>query len=260
MNNDITDEQKIKAFCEILPKFKLNQIDMIMRGLKAKVDVSLYADPKFSVEQMEVISRGLYHCFDATHIKLFAIESLFIYEMEYISNEIYDYGRMDKEINIFDSMFQGSDFDPCQKINILIGLKLGLDVSLYADKKYHWREMHQLRKCLEYKSDIKILKDNDYEFDQMEIIVEGLKRGLNVSAYLNKRFDAYQMNEILEGLISGVDVSIYADLKFDHQQMTEIREGLKENLDPAIFARAEFPFNLIRAICAALKGNKNIRI
>jgi hypothetical protein len=85
---------------------------------------------------------------------------------------------------------------------IMYGLKIGVDASIYANP--------------------------DFNADQMSMIRCGLQDNVDVSVYANAAFDYRQMNEIRSGLVDGLDVSSYADPKYDWTEMKKIRKELRE--------------------------------
>lgn len=98
--------------------------------------------------------------------------------------------------------FKTQGFNKDQLDELEDGLKKGLDVEKYADKRFNDCQMHQIK--------------------------EGLEDGVNVDYYTNPDFDIFQMYEIKEGLKAGIDPSEYTDPAYCWEYMEEIRERLEK--------------------------------
>lgn len=68
--------------------------------------------------------------------------------------------------------------------------------------------------------------DPKYNYKQMEEIKFGLEENLDVSVYADPKYDADQMFQIRLGLENKIDISTYADPKYDAYQMRQIRQDL----------------------------------
>lgn len=97
--------------------------------------------------------------------------------------------------------FNAQGFNKDQLDELEDGLKKGLNVEKYADKRFNDCQMHQIK--------------------------EGLEANIDVSYYTNPDFDIFQMYEIKEGLKAGIDPSEYADPAYCWEYMEEIRERLE---------------------------------
>lgn len=94
-------------------------------------------------------------------------------------------------------------FDYEQLLEIHKGLENYVDIKIYANPKYYWKDMREIRECLE-------------------------EWGIDISEYVGLGFSDDQLYEIREGLISGIDVSAYADPDIDEEEMYEIRIKLEK--------------------------------
>lgn len=56
-------------------------------------------------------------------------------------------------------MYEQQDFDDFQLNEIRLGLERGVNVSIYADRIYHWGQMQMIRKGLERHLDISKYSD-----------------------------------------------------------------------------------------------------
>lgn len=66
---------------------------------------------------------------------------------------------------------------------IIQGVKSGVDVLMYADTKYNWQQMFQIRVGLEYGLNAAMYADEKYNWEQMQEIRLGLEQGADVSEY-----------------------------------------------------------------------------
>lgn len=53
---------------------------------------------------------------------------------------------------------------------ILLGIKSGVDISVYADTKYGWEQMGEIRIGLEHGIDATVYADPKYDWEQMREI------------------------------------------------------------------------------------------
>lgn len=89
------------------------------------------------------------------------------------------------------------DFLDVQIQEIELGEKQGLDISLYVDTNYNWRQMYEIRM--------------------------GLLEGLDVSRYSSHAYSADEMHEIRLGMLYGIDVSSYESLVFSASDKYRMR-------------------------------------
>ena len=114
-----------------------------------------------------------------------------------------------------------------QMLEIVFGLKDGVDVSLYAKPEYDYMQMGVIRFGLLNGIDITHYAFPEYSWEQMQQIQFGVEDGIDFLIYTKKEFDADQMREIRFGLLSGIDVSEYADPQIEAKEMKETRERLE---------------------------------
>ena len=107
--NNLNIENLTKT--EWFNQFNKKQTREIRDGLKANLDVSIYAKKEFNWLQMREIKRGLL-------------------------------------ANVDVSIYANSDFSNTQMFQIVIGLMNGLDVSIYAKKELDWKQMFEIREKL----------------------------------------------------------------------------------------------------------------
>ena len=158
----------------------------------------------------------------------------------------------------FEHKIDEDKFNEYQIRELKLGLKKGLDISLYENPKYDYIQMREIRKGLESGIDASKYSDPIYDYYQMKQIREGLEKGLDVSLYLDPKYHYTQMSVIKDGLEEGLDVSIYLDPRYDLTQMIEIREGLEKGLDVSIYANLKYNFSQMRQIRQGLEKGLDI--
>ena len=89
-----------------------------------------------------------------------------------------------------------NQFDEDQQVQIRIGIKSNLDVSIYANPEYSWRQMEEIRKGLKQSLDISWNANPSISARAMELIRWGLEDNLDVSLYANKGYSFKHMRDI----------------------------------------------------------------
>lgn len=144
-------------------------------------NVVLYLDDGYECEDYD-------SSFISNREKYNALSRIYILDM-YLSHDI-------KDLDL-------SVFDYEQLLEIHKGLKNDVDVRIYANPKYHWEDMSEIREELE-----------DW--------------GIDISKYVGIGFSDNELYEIKRGLESGVDVSVYADTDLNDDEMYELRRKLED--------------------------------
>lgn len=111
------------------------QLYEIRKGLENGVDVTKYTDLELSDEEMAKIRKELFQD---------NLEKDQVLEVEEKENSI------DKNIDI--NNMNIDSFNIGQQKQIEWGLEAGIDVKEYADPKFHWNEMEEIKKEIEEKS------------------------------------------------------------------------------------------------------------
>lgn len=127
-------------------------------------------------------------------------------------------------------VYDANKFDMDQRKEIEVGLKEGLDVSLYAQNIYIAMQMQEIRL--------------------------GLSRRLDVEKFAKPEFDWFQMREIRLGLESGIDVDLYAKKTISYDRMRELRKGLEQGIDLTKYA--DLSAGIIWQLCIAAKDKMDL--
>ena len=78
-------------------------------------------------------------------------------------------------------MYEQQDFDDLQLNEIRVGLDRGVDVSIYANRIYHWGQMQMIRKGLERHLDISKYADPRMPLNDMIHMYQKLRKQKGVS-------------------------------------------------------------------------------
>ena len=146
-------------------QFQELQQQEILKGLKANLDISIYAKEEFDWQQMWQIKLGLEKKID---VSIYA-------KLEYNGNKM-EQIRLGLEDNLDVSIYIKPELNEYQMREIRLGLKNNLDVSIYA-------------------------KSDKYDNNQMKQIRWGLVANLNVFIYAKDYFTWRQMLEIRKDYI-----------------------------------------------------------
>lgn len=228
--------------------FSPDQIEEIKLGIKAGVDVSVYADRRYLAIQMQQIRYGLeagldvryyanpeYDWFQMKEIRKGLLTGLPI--EKYASLSI-SYDRM-KQIRL--GLCDDVDMSPFKhlKAGVLKQLRLALKnkvrIVSYINEGYDARQLEAIREALEKNIPIEPYLNKSFLGVAIQEISLGLEHGVDVTCYVNPRYGWRQMREIRLGLEHLVDVSHYANRYYTHEQMREIRLGLEEGLDVSYY-------------------------
>lgn len=161
------------------------------------------------------------------------------------------------------------------------GVKRNLDVSIYADPRFHWEQMSEIRKSLkdgldmgkyvnskttilEIKRICYLLKNGkSYELNSVKGDFKMTKKNIERIKQISKEFkemgfDSEQIHEIELGLENNLDISKYADPNFNGNQMIEIRFGLEQGLNVSKYADSKFTWEQMQEIRLGLKSSIDV--
>lgn len=108
------------------------QMGEIIKGLESGVDVSTYADPKCSLIQMSLIRSRLEDVSKKSQYDFYPAQEEII--------------RKGEEAGVDVTIFADRKFGDAQMRVIEDGLEKDLDVSIYADPKYDYEQMEEIKK------------------------------------------------------------------------------------------------------------------
>lgn len=253
-----------------------NQKDLVMEGIDAGVDVSVYAKPEFGSDQMWEILHGLKKGIDVSPY----------------ADPKFDHDQMNRiregiEAGIDVSQYAKTELNADQMYQIMVGLHDDIDVSMYAKPEFSSQQMEIIRRGLNWNKthasmfnpgnpqriDIDVEKYARPEISPtlMEVMfICESRRDMSDSLYddwnnhpimnesLMSQMNIEQKIAIMSGVQKGLDVSIYARPEFDAGQMIRIMGGLREGLDVSVYAKPHFNEKQMKQIMMGLQKNLDV--
>lgn len=231
-----------------------DQVVMIVEGLDAGLDVTVYRNKDFLAFQMYQIREGLLEGLPVKHyakpeFDWFQMEEIRLglkdgVDISYYAKPEIDYEKM-RQIRL--GLHDGVNLTPFLSFNAGVieeirEAKLAkVDISKYVKQRYDDEQLHSIRLALEDGIDIDPYLIDDFRGVAISEIHKGIKSGLDVSEYAKPEYNWQQMREIRLGLEHRVDISIYADPLYRWRQMREIRLGLEAGLPVGLYKSLMYP-------------------
>ena len=180
------------------PRLNSKQVEMIIIGLRAGIDVTKYNNPELDHEQMKLIGEDL-------------------------------------ERGLPVELYNNPKFSINQMYTIRNLIKEGHDVTSINNPDYSETKMYAIVRLQENGKDPSVLINNTYNDDQIIKIKDAIIKGHDYKVYENNKLTWEQMEEISKGQDSGVDVQEYAKPEYSDFRMRAIRDGLEKGLDSSIY-------------------------
>lgn len=117
-------------------------------------------------------------------------------------------------------------YDSYQIYEIMKGIQLGLDVSVYRNIHYDFLTMQAYRFALMANVDVDWLKSKQFRMIQILMIAECTKAGLERKYFDPELFNKSQLVEIILGVRENIDVTKYAKVSYSNVRMRFIRKVL----------------------------------
>ena len=117
-------------------------------------------------------------------------------------------------------------YDSYQIYEIMNGVQLGLDVSVYRSIHYDFLTMQAYRFALMANVDADWLKSKQFRMIQILVIAECTKAGLERKYFDPELFNKSQLVEIILGVREKIDVTKYAKVNYSNVKMRFIRKVL----------------------------------
>lgn len=117
-------------------------------------------------------------------------------------------------------------YDMYQIYEIMKGIQLGLDVSVYRNIHYDFLTMQAYRFALMANVDVDWLKSKQFRMIQILMIAECTKAGLDRKYFDPELFNKSQLVEIILGVRENIDVTKYAKVNYSNVKMRFIRKVL----------------------------------
>ncbi len=225
--------------------FSIDQVNEIIEGQKAGLNVAIYANPQYNAIQMRQIRLGLS---EKLPVEKYADAGYDWFQMEEI--------REGLRAGVDTSMYASKDVPYEVMRQLRKGLQCGMN--LYNFRKLNPKVLRQLRKAkVENINIIKYINEG-YDEEQLEQIRLAMRKGINLDPYLLKEYRGPALAEIREGLEKGLDVSVYAKLELNWEQMREIRLGLEHRIDVSKYQNTLFSFRQMKEIRIGLEQGLDV--
>ena len=221
----------------------IDQQQEIKEGLRAGLDVSVYAKPEFYAIQMRQIRLGL---MAGLPVGIYASDKYDWFQMEEIrlglehKIDINKYADpsvpFDTMRQIREGLEQGIDLSaagnlPAGKLReFRMAACEGIDIGKYIKAGYDEEQLKQIRTALEEALDIDPYINPAQRGASIREIALGIGKNLDVKTYADEQMNWQQMRELRKGLEHRIDISVYNNRMYSWQQMREIRLGLEEHL------------------------------
>lgn len=154
--------------------------------------------------------------------------------------------------------YKSQGFDVFQLAEIELGLKAGVDVRLYAKRRYIFLQMAELRKGLISKVDISLYSDVFFDWFQMREIRRGLEEGVDVSVYRDRDIDHLIMREIRKGLVDNINLMPYVKRGLNRSVLQVIRKAKLDKVNLDSFVDQGYDSNQLDELRKGIKYNLNI--
>lgn len=198
------------------PRLNSKQVEMIIIGLRAGIDVTKYNNPELDHEQMKLIGRDLEKGYP---VELYNNPKLSIHQMYALRNLIRE-GRDVTSIN-------NPDYSETKMYALGSLQEAGKDPSvLINNNTYNDNQINKITEAIIKGHDYKVYENDKLTWEQMGEISKGQDSGLNVQEYAKPEYSEFRMRAIRDGLEKGLDSSIYNDDRYDDYQVNALKNAL----------------------------------
>ncbi|MGN0312432.1 MAG: DUF342 domain-containing protein [Lachnospiraceae bacterium] len=164
--------------------------------------------------------------------------------------------RKGAEAGLNITVYAKKKFLSIQMQQIRLGLEKGLSVEEYAKTEYDWFQMEEIRKGLESGVDISQFASPEISYDRMQQIRLGLEEGINLSVY--RRLDSGIIKQIRLATANHVNIAPYIVEGYDADQLEAIREALEKGLDIQPWIQKYYRGIALREIFAGLEEGLDV--
>lgn len=237
------------------PRFNWLQMAEIRKGLESGTDISRYASIDMPYMKMRVVrtcledglelEEKLIHTKDAS-----TLEQIHIAFKEKIDIDEYVKRNFDAEqleqirlakqegIEDIEHYFLFGMRGECMH-EVRMGLEQNLDVSVYADEKYSWKQMRELRLGLEHQIDVTPYAKPLYRADQMREIRKGIENNVDIDLYKSMVHPAGEMHIMRKWLEEGKTLPSNLSKLFSGQLQEELDKPADEEVKALQFLQTE---------------------
>lgn len=156
------------------------------------------------------------------------------------------------------SLYAKENLLAIQMRQIRLGLLSGVMVSQYNDPKFDWFQMEEIRIGLENHIDVDKYCSPEIPYMKMRQIRKALMLGIDLTSQLDKNADV--LRQIRKAVVSGIDISKYVIQGYNAGQLAEIRKGIEKGLDIEDYVAIEYRGGSIREICKGLESGIDVSV
>lgn len=200
------------------PRYNWLQMAEIRIGLEKGTDISRYAQLDIPYMKMRVIRESLEDGLELDEKLVRRKDAATLEQIHLAFNEKIDI----KE-------YIDKNFDAEQLEQIRKAKQEGIeDINRYFLFGMRGECMHEVRKGLEQNLDVSVYADEAYSWKQMRELRLGLEHQIDVTPYAKPLYRADQMREIRKGIENNVDINLYKSMVHPAQEMRIMRKWLQE--------------------------------
>jgi len=225
--------------------FSVDQVSEIEEGMKAGLNVAIYAKKHFLPIQMRQIRMGM---LEKLPVEIYAKQEYDWFQMEEIRKGL----RAKLDVSVYAS--PENSYEIMRELRK--GLEVGLNLTVY--KRFPAGIMRQIRKSAV--GGINVIKyiNEGYDAEQIAEISYALQLGVDIEPYLLKEYRAPSIAQISKGIARGIDVCRYAKVCYNWRQMREIRKGLENRVDVGFYESPLYSYEQMREIRLGLEQGLDV--
>lgn len=246
------------------PRLNSRQVEMIIVGLRAGLDVTkynnseldhekmkllgedlerglpveLYNNPKFSINQMYTIRNLIKEGHDVTSIN----------NPDYSETKMYAIIRLQENGKDPSVLINNNTYNDDQIIKIKDAIIKGHDYKVYENDKLTWEQMEEISKGQDSGVDVQEYAKPEYSDFRMRAIRDGLEKGLDSSIYNDDRYNDYQVNALKNALDSKGFIEELRNPELGFTEMEEITDAASQGFDASWYANNNYDINQMNHI------------
>lgn len=246
------------------PRLNSRQVEMIIIGLRAGIDVTKYNNPELDHEKMRLLGgdleRGLpvelYNNPKFSINQMYTIRNLIkeghdvtsINNPDYSETKMYAIVRLQENGKDPSVLINNNTYNDDQIIKIKDAIIKGHDYKVYENNKLTWEQMEEISKGQDSGVDVQEYAKPEYSDFRMRAIRDGLEKGLDSSIYNDDRYNDYQVNALKNALDSKGFIEELRNPELGFTEMEEITSAASQGFDASWYANNNYDINQMHHI------------
>ena len=246
------------------PRLNSRQVEMIIIGLRAGIDVTKYNNPELDHEKMRLLGgdleRGLpvelYNNPKFSINQMYTIRNLIkeghdvtsINNPDYSETKMYAIVRLQENGKDPSVLINNNTYNDDQIIKIKDAIIKGHDYKVYENNKLTWEQMEEISKGQDSGVDVQEYAKPEYSDFRMRVIRDGLEKGLDSSIYNDDRYNDYQVNALKNALDSKGFIEELRNPELGFTEMEEITSAASQGFDASWYANNNYDINQMHHI------------